>query len=61
MRVIEAEQQPSGDWLVVEGRLTYVLEDEVFRGRWEPVAEAARRMWRGVEVGVEGLGLGRRG
>jgi hypothetical protein len=46
MRVVEAQQQPSGDWLVVEGRRTYVLEDEVFRRRWEPVDEGARRMWR---------------
>ena len=57
MRVVEAEQQASGDWLVWDGRQERLLGDDQFRARWEPADEEARRMWRGA--GLEAVVRGR--
>jgi len=46
-RLVEADQQPSRDWLVWDGRREALVEDRVFRVRWEPADEEAREMWRG--------------
>lgn len=52
-RLVEAAQQPSGDWLVWNGRREQLVEDRQFRARWEPADEDARRLWRGVGVDLE--------
>lgn len=52
MRVVDAYQTMSGDWVIYgEGR-EYLQEDGAFRGQWEPADAEARRMWREVEAGV---------
>ncbi len=45
MRMVQAEQLPSGDWRVREGRRSWLESDEEFRMHWEPWSAEARRMF----------------
>jgi hypothetical protein len=48
MRVVEAEQKPSGDWIVTFPGGDQELQPEgLFRRKWEPVNDQARRLWVG--------------
>lgn len=52
MRVVDAYQTMSGDWVVYEGKREYLQEDGAFRTSWEPWDEEARRMWQEIDAGV---------
>ena len=47
-RLVDAFQEASGDWLVIdmEQRDAWPEEDRGFRGEWEPVDQKATEMWR---------------
>ena len=60
MRVVLAERQPSGDWLVQEwqGQEPWLERDEEFRAQWEPWSDEARRVFaRGAGEELEGVEL----
>lgn len=51
MRMVQAEQLPSGDWQVSERSRSWLESDEEFRAHWERWSAEARRMFgRYVEV-----------
>jgi len=46
-RVVDAWQEASGDWLIIDMKevRAWPESDVQFRGRWEPADTEARRMW----------------
>jgi|APSaa5957512622_1039677.scaffolds.fasta_scaffold24093_1 hypothetical protein len=50
-RTIDAWQEASGDWLVMDMKAVEIWpeEDRIFRERWEPADQEAVRMWAGEE------------
>ena len=47
MRLVQAEQLPSGDWRVTERVRSWLESNDEFRAHWEPWSAEARRMFGG--------------